>query len=521
MGITQRVKLRSDISKQLFTKVFGIYVITAILITCYQVVEEFNHTQKNISNEISQILSTFEPVIIDALWTLNIDSIESIVKGMMKIDIINGIEIYDSNQENIVYIHSEKVENTGFISLFSPPQSKHYPFNLTITLGKDNQEQFIGRLIVYSNFESVFERIKYGVILLIISSIIKTLALWLIFSYFIKKYLADPIVLLSDQVNHVDFDDIKEISINTSGDNELSSLKDSFNDLLLRLGKSSTDLKSAMHKLDTLNIELEDKVSQRTLALKESMAEVSESKKMHALSILVNGVAHEINTPLGVVVTSTSYLSSLVKDINRLYSSEKLKKSDIENYLDSATSALSLTEENSGKIANLVKRFKQLNYNTGEKNNINTAEVVKTVLKSYAPALTKNNICINSEVRVDSIIELEPSIIPHILTTFIDNSIDHAFKETNDGDIQISIVLNMGVLNIHYTDFGSGIGDHDIEKLFDPFYTSDRGNFSGLGLNIIFNLVVNKLAGSITCDDEDGLSFNVSFPVEVAHQIRP
>ncbi len=521
MGIAQRVKLKSEISRQLFTKVFGVYVITAILITSYQVVEEFDHTQKNISGEISQIFSTFEPVIIDALWTVNIDSIESIVKGMMKIDIISGIEIVNSNQNKIVSIHSNKHSNNGFESLFLTSKTQQYPFELIIKLDKIDKNKVIGRLVVFSNFESVFKRIKYGVVLLIIFSVIKTLCLWLIFSYFIKKYLADPILSLSQQVENINFDNIKEINIRTSGDNELSSLKASFNDLLIRLDKSSSDLKLAIHKLDKLNAGLEDKVTQRTQALKESMEDISESKKMHALSILVNGVAHEINTPLGVVVTSTSYLFDLAKDINRLYSDENLKKADIENYLSKTMSALSLAEDNTGKITNLVRRFKQLNYNTGEKTSINIGEVVKTVLDSYSSAFINHNISISSDVQVDAIIELDPSIIPHILTTFVDNSINHAFKETNDGDIKISVALDNGALYIHYSDYGSGIGDRDIDKLFDPFYTSDRGSFSGLGLNIIFNLVVNTLAGTITCNDKDGLNFDVSFPVEIVHQKLP
>ena len=148
-------------------------------------------------------------------------------------------------------------------------------------------------------------------------------------------------------------------------------------------------------------------------------------------------------------------------------------------------------------------------------------DVARMIVDVYSVTFETKNINASVEVTADNLILLDPSALPQILAAFIDNSLDHAFSGLTTGEIAIKITLADSNLYIDYSDNGHGIRDLEAERLFDPFYTSKRGQHTGLGLNIIYNFVTARLGGKINCIHNSGLHFNVTIPVEMHEGDEP
>ncbi len=106
-----------------------------------------------------------------------------------------------------------------------------------------------------------------------------------------------------------------------------------------------------------------------------------------------------------------------------------------------------------------------------------------------------------------------PGVYAQIFTNLLLNSLQHGFYQRDTGTITIKAYTEKDLLNIQYQDNGTGISKKDLPHIFEPFYTSDQHRGTGLGLNIIYNLVKQKLHGTITCESEQGKG--VLFVMEV------
>jgi len=233
--------------------------------------------------------------------------------------------------------------------------------------------------------------------------------------------------------------------------------------------------------------------------LKIAQERLIESEKMASLGSLVSGVAHEINTPLGVGLTGVSQINHEIKKLELNYKEESLTE---EALLESVSTIKQLTQTIQNRLNNavtLVKSFKHISIDQHFEDirEFNLGVYTQDLLLSLqAPLKSKNVKIINN---IDSNINLEsyPGIYSQIFSNLILNSVKHAFKEESENIIKISASMGDSLI-INYEDNGIGIDDEIEKKIFDPFFTTKRGQGgSGLGLNIVYNLVVQKLGGSI------------------------
>lgn len=262
-------------------------------------------------------------------------------------------------------------------------------------------------------------------------------------------------------------------------------------------------------------VTLKRQVKQRTKELEASIKELAESKKMNALSILVKGVAHEINTPLGVLVTSNSFLEDEIVNLDKAYLDGNMTKGGFSEFIEKAKDSVILISKNTLIISNLISRFKQVQTDAKAISLINVGDVARMIVDVYSITFQARNINATVDVSVNKLILLDPSALPQILAAFIDNTLDHAFSGLTSGEVLIKICLKDSELHIDYSDNGNGTRELEAERLFDPFYTTQRGQHTGLGLNIIYNFVTARLGGRIKCVNNGGLTFSVIIPVEV------
>lgn len=251
--------------------------------------------------------------------------------------------------------------------------------------------------------------------------------------------------------------------------------------------------------------------------LKQTQNQLIQSEKMAALGGLVAGVAHEINTPVGVSVTAASYLDEKNNEIMNLFESGKLKKGDMEKYINTTMESIKILVINLERASNLVKSFKQIavDQTREEKRTFKLNEYINEVLLSLHPKIkkTKHKIIVNC---MDDIwITASPGGISQVITNLVVNSLVHAFDDGDEGIMTIKITSEKDEIIMEYSDNGKGISENDIKKIYEPFFTTKRGKGgTGLGLNIVYNIVTNEYKGKIKCNSilGNGTTFIIRIP---------
>lgn len=292
------------------------------------------------------------------------------------------------------------------------------------------------------------------------------------------------------------------------------------------------DLEATQNEMRKLQDNLELTVQQRTRQLETALTELQDaqnqivqSEKLVSLGQLVAGVAHEINTPIGIAVTAASTLESLTYEFNDKFLENKVRKSDLEEYVSYATESSRLILKNLERAAQLIQSFKKVAVNqvNDDLADFSLKSFLDEVLTSLSPQIKK------SGVKLDLIIEVEEGImmyssmsaISQIVINFVMNSIIHGFEKGKiaEGKLTFQAHVEGPMVIFKYSDTGKGIPTEIIPKIFDPFFTTKRNQGgSGLGLNIVHNLVVQSLKGKIKAESivGKGTTFTIVMPQSIA-----
>lgn len=255
--------------------------------------------------------------------------------------------------------------------------------------------------------------------------------------------------------------------------------------------------------------------------LEKTRDKLVQAEKMAALGGLVAGVAHEINTPVGIAITAASFLKDKTQIIEEHFTSGSLTKSDLESYLQNMAEVSHSILMNMERAASLIKSFKQVavDQTVEEKRIFNFKKYLQDVLISLKPSY-RNRRGLELHVQCPEEIEINsyPGAFSQIFSNLVMNSLIHGFKDKNEGDISFDISLDNSTLEIRYKDNGAGMNDEQLAKIFDPFFTTTRGQGgTGLGMSIVFNLVTQTLGGSIDCKSVMGkeTEFTIAVPYVV------
>jgi signal transduction histidine kinase len=432
----------------------------------------------------------------------------------------------------------------------------------------------VGTVVLLSSNEVIFDRIEVGIYFLIGNAMVKTAALVFLFSLAFSSLLTNPLNELTEQINHFDIDDPEASKLHTMSyeNNELNILQRAYNNLLdelvqyqNRLSTAKQEILMANHKLDDQNLVLEQEVAKKTSSLSTTMLEMNkqqrelieqqkqlkaenirrsqteqtltktnqelknsilelkkaqerllDAEKMAILGKLSAEISHEINTPIGVSITSTSYLSDLLNSLKSDVYDQKLTKRSLDDFTKNADQSLHLLFNNLNRASDLITSYKQVavDQTSNKTRKINVAQYLHEIIQSLQPKLkkTKHTINVNCVDNID--IYCHAGAISQIFTNLIINSIIHGFDGIENGTITIGAKLKGERLYLHYQDNGVGVPQNKLPQIFDPFYTTKSGTGgTGLGTHIINELVTDTLNGTIVAHSEvgQGLSYDIEF----------
>jgi len=249
--------------------------------------------------------------------------------------------------------------------------------------------------------------------------------------------------------------------------------------------------------------------------LRKTQAQLIESEKLAALGGLVAGVAHEINTPVGIGVTAISNLQDEIQKMSVLYKNDELSRKDFKEFLETAENAALLIQKNLARTAELIQSFKQVSVEqlSEQQRVFNFRCYLDDIIHSLTPKFKDKEIVFNIDVDDRLDINSYPGAYAQVFTNLLLNSLGHGFYDRQQGTVTIRVSRKTNILGIEYIDDGIGISKKDLPRIFEPFYSSEKHHGTGLGLYIVYNLIKQKLHGNISCKSESGKG--VLFLIEI------
>ena len=285
-------------------------------------------------------------------------------------------------------------------------------------------------------------------------------------------------------------------------------------DYLMVISEDITRKKQASDALALHTAELE----KTNLALRKNNEKLVEADKMAALGVLVAGVSHELNTPIG---NSLMAITTYADHTRHLEESIKtgLTRTMLKDYLSDAVEGMGILERNLRRAAELIGSFKQISVDqsSSQARAFNLATVVNDMLLTLSPSLKKTPFVIRQEIPDELIMNSFPGPLEQVLMNLINNSVIHGFEGRSQGLIEISAgITRPGWLDLSVRDNGVGIEPSRIRHVFDPFYSTKFGKGgSGLGLSVSSNIVTRLLGGQIEVQStpETGTRFTLTLPM--------
>jgi len=467
--------------------------------------------------------------------------LKSELKKLISTPIINRIHVYRSNEDGSIEFFSSYNKNHTFpaigdkiseISQLSTLQYLDEHLELIVKITQDKQT--LGYLFIQTSLlekQNFIEKLRYIALGFLVVSLVLSFGV----SQWLFNKTNQPIVKLIEEIGQITQSKNYQTQLASQPYKELDILAKNINVLLQRTGKHIHRLIDDHQYALSQNHALENRLSARTDALKESNQELLstleklhefqgqlvETEKMASLGDMVAGIAHEVNTPIGLGVTASSLLADKLHEIKTAFDNKTLKSSQLKKFLTDSDENVAIIFRNLERAAKLISSFKKVavDQSSAEMRTFNVKGLLDEVLLTLSAKLVSANVSISVICPEDLYVNSKPGPINQILINLILNSIYHAFEGRDKGVITISIMNLSDQLHINYSDDGIGIDDSIKAKIFDPFTTTKRGSGgSGLGMHLVYNLVTQALDGHIVLENEfeHGVNFDITFPVELA-----
>ena len=570
--------VKQGLSRKLLARVLSVYFVLTLIVTAGQIFTEYLNAKSHIEGELKTLKNTFSTALTRAIWELNTLQAKSIASGLMELPIVEGVQIRDENSLYIADLGrtSSQFDESITKGVVRDHADGTFGFSFPLIFEFSGRTSLLGDVTLYSSSAIILSRIEVGIFFLIGNAIVKTAFLVFLFMSAFRTMLTNPLNELTQQITdfNLDHPESSKLDLSIDEDNELKVLETSYNKLIdemiefqSKLTGTQNELQQANLRLDDQNISLEEEVAKKTATLSRIMLDLEqqkdellinqrelrqenenrqfiedelrkrntelatsmetiqmakdqlvESERMASLGGLVAGIAHDVNTPLGVSVTATSFLHDRVKKLQAAYDEKKLTGNTMTSFLSEAEQTITLLTNNLNRACDLISSFKQVavDQTSEAEREINVSEYLTEVVQSLAPNFKKTQHTIDIHCPDDLSIKCAPGVLAQILTNMIMNSLIHGFEDKPKGAIKLEISEQDNNLIINYSDDGIGLDEATLKRHFDAFFTTRRGKGgSGLGTHIMYNLVTQTLGGGIEAFSQPGkgLQYKINIPV--------
>ena len=267
-------------------------------------------------------------------------------------------------------------------------------------------------------------------------------------------------------------------------------------------------------QLNHANTELNGSLQKLTFA----QDKLIQSEKLAALGGLVAGVTHEINSPIGIGITASTFILQQVEKLKTEIPKYGLNNDDMSRITETIHESASMISSSLGRAGELISNFKQVSVDQESERprSVIVCDYVNEVLSSLSLEFKNSRHKIEVDCADGIVFNSRPGALAQILTNFVMNAMIHAFDGMESGCVGISVSSNDGMMFLQCADNGVGMAPDDLKKIYDPFYTTKRDEGgSGLGMYVVYSLVTKALNGSIECESQPGkgTTFSICVPL--------
>jgi signal transduction histidine kinase len=473
--------------------------------------ETMEETQTRLSISLPALLWEFN--VVNALATLESEMLPSDVQAIQVFDRRNNLFVSASRSAD------GKIEARGTTL---PAKAIQRETSLRYSAAKSDtvasqagaQGEIIGRVVMYFSDDSIHAALRKDIVrrvaetLLIDLVLVVALVLSLRIVFDPLKRLRDALFELADHES----ESIEELP--ETQNNEFGEVIQGFN-------KTQRKLKQVIER----RTQAEESARAAMVSAEQALANLQtaqqslvQAEKMASLGGLVAGVAHEINTPVGITITGASILMDATQTLKASMERGPLRKSDIVALVARLEEGTQLIMNNAQRAAQLIQNFKQVaaDQTSEMRRPYELGEYIGEVMSSLGPHLRRSNVQV--KVGFTDRVELDgyPGAMAQVLTNLTTNALAHAFDEdATSATLTIDAQVQGDMVTMRFSDNGRGIPAEYVGKIFDPFFTTKRGQGgTGLGLNIIHNILVKQFGGAISVASTlgQGTTFELTFP---------
>jgi two-component system NtrC family sensor kinase len=466
-----------------------------------------------------ETLNRLKTSLPSSLWNIDELTAERIVQAEMKQEEVVSIKVLNAQSEPFVSLTRTSASSTP-LSLQDPSTHPMLEADVRVDQGLDTSlkegaaARLAGRVQVTFSREQIENTLRTQMMTRLIEIVLLD-ALLVVALIVSLKMVFEPIGQLRDALLDLaahegeDAEELPETSKNEFGEviRGFNLTQRKLRQVISRRAQAEEAAREAATKTELAYRELQD--------TQESLVQ---SEKLAGLGGMVAGIAHEINTPVGIVVTSASVLEEATAQIRKAMDTGGVRKSDINAYLETAGQSTALILTNAARAAHLIQSFKQVavDQTSDQRREFELRQYLGEVTTSLHPSLRKAHTSVDIVCADGVVMDSYPGLLAQVLTNLTMNAITHAFAEGTEGHIQITVTPAANdSITLDFSDDGCGIPAEHLAKVFDPFFTTRRGKGgTGLGLNIVFNIVSKQLGGSIVVSNnaDMGALFKLTLP---------
>ena len=377
------------------------------------------------------------------------------------------------------------------------------------------QRNNLGQITVYLSRDKISTRLANELTRQIVQALLINLLLFIILIAGLKRYVFSPLHELQQALyGAARLEAEADLQLPKSRFSEYAELVGGVNLIIHKISRELGLRRGA----EQAAIAEKERAEVAYRQLLDTQNTLVETEKLASLGSLVAGVAHEINTPVGITLTAASHLARITGQVGQQFQSGQIKKSELERYLDDARESTALILSNTERAANLIQSFKQVavDQTSEARRQFDVAHYIGEIITSLRPKLRHSKVVIDVDCPPELQMDSYPGALSQVLTNLLMNALLHAYDDGAEGCIQIRVDAQAEQkIRLSVTDDGKGIPPENLKRIFEPFFTTRRGDGgSGLGLHIVFNIVFKRLGGTIRVDSTvgEGTSFILVLP---------
>jgi len=271
-------------------------------------------------------------------------------------------------------------------------------------------------------------------------------------------------------------------------------------------------------RTETLEIANHD-LSEALASVRAMQSELLRSEKLAALGSLVAGVAHELNTPIGNCVTVGSTLQHQVAELTKAFEKGELRRSTLQQFTDNARRGTEILMRALTRASELIRSFKRVavDQSSDQRRMFDLKTTLQEVCLTLEPMYKNTGYQLQLALPDDVGLDSFPGALGQLITNFVSNALQHGFDGRATGQMRLWAEVHApDRVALHFADDGIGMPDDTRNRVFDPFFTTKLGQGgSGLGMNIVYNIVRDVLGGeiSVASSPGNGTHITVTLPL--------